>query len=176
MTVRRRALRPAVRRAVLVLHIIAGVAVIGDVWGLTLMHLTALGAAPDAQRAAFRYTGAMVFGGGIPFSLLSLATGLVLWLFGAWGSRQLWLWIKLGAQLGILVTGGAFIAPILQRAPTEADPTGDHRQFLVLLAVQGTFLLVGTVLAVYKPRRLSRRRGGTGRPATAAVRPAPGSP
>jgi uncharacterized membrane protein len=163
----RRALRPAVRRAVLVAHIVAGVAVIGDVWGLALMHLTALGADADTQRAAFTYTGAMVFGGGIPFSLLSLATGLVLWIWGGWGARRWWLWVKLGAQLAILATGGAFIAPILQRAPTEADPAGDHRRFLVLLAVQGTLLLVATVLAVYKPgNRLSRRRAGT--PSTGA--------
>jgi hypothetical protein len=155
MAVRR--LRPGVRRAVLVAHIVAGVAVIGDVWGLALMHLTALGAGADAQRAAFRYTGTMVFGGGIPFSLLSLGTGLVLWLYGGWGARRWWLWVKLGAQLAILATGGAFIAPILRRGPVEADPAPDHRLFLVLLAVQGTLLLVATVLAVYKPGSRARR-------------------
>lgn len=155
-------LRPGVRRAVLVAHIVAGVAVLGDVWGLALMHLTALGADADAQRTAFRYTVAMVFGGGIPFSLLSLGTGLLLWAGGGWGARRWWLWVKLGAQLTILATGGLFIAPILQRGPVEGDPAPDHRLFLVLLAVQGTLLLAATVLAVYKPGRRSRRPRPTG--------------
>lgn len=142
-----------VRRLVLIIHIIAGVAVIGDVWGLTLMHLQALGSAsPAAGQASFQFTTLMVFAGGVPFSLLSLSTGLILVLLGKWGLRQAWILIKLCLQLGILATGALFIAPILQAAPRATDLSALHREFLVLMAVQTVMLLTATVLAVFKPR------------------------
>lgn len=148
------------RRVTLVVHIVAGVAVIGDVWGLALMHLNALASgSPAIGEAAFRFTTVMVFGGGIPFSVISLVTGLLLALGGGWGLRQAWILIKLAIQLSILATGGIFIGPLLQRAPHTAHLAGLHREFLVLLAVQTLLLLAATALAVGKPgSRRARRR------------------
>jgi uncharacterized membrane protein len=141
------------RRIVKVVHIISGVAVLGDVWGLALMHMEALssGSLP-IERASFRFTTLMVFAGGVPFSLISLGSGLILSLFGGWGLRQAWVLMKLLLQLGILATGALFIAPILKNAPKAATLTAYHERFLLLLVVQGTMLLVATVLAVFKPR------------------------
>ena len=141
------------RRTVKVVHIVSGVAVLGDVWGLALMHMEALGSGSlSVEKAAFRFTTLMVFAGGVPFSLISLGSGLVLALFGGWGLRQPWVVIKLLLQLGILATGALFIAPILRNAPEAATLTGSHQRFLLLLLMQGTMLLAATVLAAFKPR------------------------
>ncbi|GAA5028650.1 DUF2269 family protein [Actinopolymorpha pittospori] len=147
------------RRIVKIVHIVAGVAVLGDVWGLALMHLDALRSGSLAVgRTAFGFTTLMVFAGGVPFSLISLVSGLVLALFGGWGLRHGWVLAKLVLQLGILLTGGLFIAPVLRGAPSATDLTGSHRTFLVLLLVQGVMLLTATVLAVVKPGRRALRR------------------
>jgi uncharacterized membrane protein len=102
----------------------------------------------------------------VPFSLISLGTGLILAIYGGWGLRQVWVLIKLGLQLGILLTGALFIAPILENAPHATDLTGSHRRFLVLLLVQGVMLLTATVLAVFKPGGRGARRRPKPRPAT----------
>lgn len=150
------ALPPKTRRVIVVVHAIAGVAVIGDVWGLALMHWVALGSgSAEVSRTAFRFTTVMVFGGGIPLSFLSLLTGLALVVFGKWSLRQTWIWVKLVLQLGILATGALFIRPILLGVqPADLPPS--HRDFLVLMAVQGTSLIVATTLSIFKPG--SRRR------------------
>jgi uncharacterized membrane protein len=146
-------LSPRMRRVVKVVHIISGVAVLGDVWGLALMHMEALGSGSlSVEKASFRFTTLMVFAGGVPFSVISLGSGLILALFGGWGLRQPWVVTKLLLQLGILATGALFIAPILKNAPKAATLTGSHQRFLLLLLIQGTMLLVATVLAVFKPR------------------------
>lgn len=80
-------------------------------------------------------------------------SGLILAIFGGWGLRQAWVLIKLLLQLGILATGAVFIAPILKNASKAATLTGSHERFLLLLLVQGTMLLVATMVAVFKPRR-----------------------
>lgn len=47
------------------------------------MHWVPLSAgSADVSRTAFRFTTVMVFGGGIPLSVLSLLSGLALVLFG----------------------------------------------------------------------------------------------
>ena len=151
-----------VRRIIKVVHIISGVAVLGDVWGLALMHIEALGSGSlTVEKASFRFTTLMVFAGGVPFSLISLGSGLILAVFGGWGLRQPWVLIKLLLQLGILATGALFIAPILMNAPKAATLTGSHQRFLLLLLMQGTMLLVATVLAVFKPgtRRAAKPPG-----------------
>lgn len=160
------ALQPKARRVVVVVHAIAGVAVIGDVWGLALMHWVALSSGtPETSRAAFRFTTVMVFGGGIPLSFLSLLSGLALVLFGKWSLRQTWIWVKLVLQLGILATGALFIRPlILGTQPADLAPS--HREFLVLMAVQATALIVATALSVFKPG--SRRRKAARAAAAAA--------
>lgn len=167
-------LSPRLRRIVKVVHIISGVAVIGDVWGLALMHMEALSSGSLAvERTSFRFTTLMVFAGGVPFSLLSLASGLILAIYGGWGLRQPWVLTKLLLQLGILATGGLFIGPILKNAPKAASLTGSHERFLLLLVVQGVILLVATVLAVFKPgarRRAARPSAGRGRLAEPAGR------
>lgn len=156
---RARRLSRRARRVTLVIHIVAGVAVIGDVWGLALMHMNALASgSPEIGKAAFRFTTVMVFGGAIPFSLISLVTGLLLAVGGGWGLRQAWIMIKLAIQLAILAIGGIFIAPILQRAPHAAHLASLHRQFLVLLAIQALPLLTATALAIGKPGSRQARR------------------
>ncbi|ETK36850.1 hypothetical protein MPTA5024_06565 [Microbispora sp. ATCC PTA-5024] len=159
-------LSPRTRRALTVVHIVAGVAVIGDVWGLALMHMaaSASGSLP-VGRAAFRFTSLMVSAGGVPLSLISLVTGLVLAILGGWGLRRPWVLLKLCIQLAIIATGALFIGPVLRQAPGAADLTQSHRTLVMLMAVQGSLLLVATVLAVYKP-------GGRRRPPRTAADPA----
>lgn len=110
------------------------------------------------SRAAFRFSSDMVFGGGVPFSLVSLITGLMLALFGRWGLRQVWILIKFALQLSILAIGALFIGPLLMSASHESDLRPGHQRFLILLAVQGVSLVVATTLAVFKPGSQYRRR------------------
>lgn len=146
------------RRLILVVHIIAGVAVIGDTWGLALIHLQALDSnSLSIGRTSFSFTSLMVFAGGVPLSLISLASGVVLVVLGRWGVRQVWILSKLCLQLAVLATGALFIAPILGAASRATDLDGLHRRFLVLMAVQGSMLTVATVLAVFKPGRRRHR-------------------
>lgn len=158
-------LSPRLRRILRVVHIISGVAVLGDVWGLALMHLAALSdGSLSVEKTAFRFTTLMVFAGGVPFSVISLVSGLVLAIWGGWGLRRPWVLTKLVLQLGILATGGVFIGPVLRSAPKAATLTGSHERFLLLLVVQGVMLLVATVLAVFKPgARTSRAARASGR-------------
>lgn len=76
-----RTMRPRARKTVLVIHIVASVALAGEVWGLVVLN-TAAALTGDAALAhsAYRLMPALVFAGGIPLSMTALVTGLVLGL------------------------------------------------------------------------------------------------
>ena len=101
------------RRAVLTLHIIASVGLLGDVAAIVAINLRAA-TTPDAQLAASAYELLRGFPVlfGIPLSLTSLATGLALGLSSKWGVLRYW-WVtaKLLLNVSVILVGAFVIGP-----------------------------------------------------------------
>ena len=145
-------LSPAARRAVLTVHIVASVGLLGDVAGF--FALAVRGATTDdPQLAASTWTlletFSVVFG--IPLSFLSLGSGLVLGVGTRWGVlRHRWVTVKLGIILSVILVGSFVLGPSLQ---AMQDGSGGRETTLLLGSgydVLALSLAVG--LSVYRPR------------------------
>jgi hypothetical protein len=151
-------LSPAVRRAVLTVHIIAGVGLLGDVAAVLAVNVRAA-TTGDAVLAAASYDLLAMFTVlfGIPLSLLSLATGVLLGLGTKWGVlRHAWVATKLVLLVGVILVGALVIGP-----GTEAMRTGDggaETRLIAGAAYDVAALTVATGLSVFKPRRRRARR------------------
>jgi hypothetical protein len=77
---------PTARRALLTVHIVAGVGLLGDVAAVLAVNIRTAGTA-DAQLAASSYDLLAMFTAlfGIPLSLIGLASGILLGLSSKWG-------------------------------------------------------------------------------------------
>jgi phosphate/sulfate permease len=149
-------LRPQVRRAVLTLHIVAGVGLLGDVAAILAINIRAA-TTPDPQLAASAYELLTMFPVlfGIPLSMTSLVTGLVLGLGSKWGVvRYRWVTVKLLLNVSVILVGALLIGPA-----TEAMVAGRDGSEAVLIGASVydvVALLLATGLSVFKPGR--RRR------------------
>jgi uncharacterized membrane protein len=153
-------LRPAARRALLTLHIIAGVGLLGDVAAVLAVNIRAA-TTDDPALAAASYELLAMFTVlfGIPLSLISLATGILLGLATPWGVlRHAWVTAKLALLIGVLLVGSFILGP-----GTEAMRRGDGGAEARLIA-GSTYdiaaLTLATGLSVFKPRRRRRPRQG----------------
>ena len=90
-------LSPRIRRSVLTLHIVASVGLLGDVAAVLAVNLRAAATAdPAFATAAYDLLGMFSLVFGIPLSLVSLATGVILGLGTKWGVlRHVWVAAKL---------------------------------------------------------------------------------
>ncbi|MGH2946145.1 MAG: DUF2269 family protein [Solirubrobacteraceae bacterium] len=153
-------LRPNVRRALLTVHIIAGVGLLGDVAAVLAVNIRAA-ATGDAALAAASYELLAMFTVlfGIPLSLLSLATGILLGFSSAWSVlRYGWVVAKLVLLLGVILVGTLVLGP-----GTEAMRTGEggaQARLIASSAYDVVALTLATALSVFKPRR---RRGVPGK-------------
>ena len=144
------------RRAVLTLHIVSGVGLLGDVAAILAINVRAA-TTEDPQLAAAAYELLTMFPVlfGIPLSLTSLATGLVLGLGSKWGVfRYRWVTAKLLLNLSVILVGAFLIGPT-----TAALADGRDASEGVLIAASAydvVALLLATGLSVFKPGR--RRR------------------
>ncbi|SDM41547.1 hypothetical protein SAMN05421869_14328 [Nonomuraea jiangxiensis] len=154
-------LRPRTRKTVLVIHVVASVALLGEVWGLVLLNTAAtLTNDPGLAHAAYRLMPVMVFGGGIPFSLIALTTGVVLGLVSQWGLfRYYWTAAKLVLLVAVICAGMFLFDPEGMAAATESAsgvpvPASDARQWgqVAVLGTQVAMLMTATVLSIFKPR------------------------
>ncbi|MEV6154155.1 hypothetical protein AB0L53_27785 [Nonomuraea sp. NPDC052129] len=152
-----RAIRPRVRKGVLVVHVIASVALLGEVWGLVVLNTVAtvtddLGLA----HAAYRLMPSLVFAGGIPLSLTALTTGITLGLTSHWGLvRHYWVLAKLVLLVSVICLGMFLFDPEGMAAATEgATRPVEGRQWgqVAVLGGQLVMLLTVTTLSVLKPR------------------------
>jgi hypothetical protein len=151
--VRRLALSPRVRRAVLVVHIVASVALLGDAASYGLIAVRA-SAADDPAFAAAAYDlladAGLVFG--IPLSFAALISGVVLGLGTKWGVlRHAWTTIKLGLLVSVILVGALVLGP-----GAEAAGEGDAGARVRLIAGSAWDVLalgVATGVSVFKPRR-----------------------
>jgi hypothetical protein len=164
-------LRPAVRRSLLTLHIVAGVGLLGSVAAVLAMNIRAATTA-DADLAAASYDLLAMFTVlfGIPLSLTSLATGILLGLGSAWGVlRYAWVATKLALQIGVILVGALVLGP-----GTDAMRNGEggaEARLIVGAAYDVTALLLATGLSVFKPRRRPKRTRQAGRPPNAMSLP-----
>ncbi|REE95801.1 hypothetical protein [Thermomonospora umbrina] len=158
-----RRLSPGARKSVLVVHVIASVALLGEVWGLVILNLAAaLTDEVPLAHSAYRLMSFLVFGGGIPLSMIALVTGIALGLGTHWGlARHWWVAAKLGLLVATVLVGMLAFTPEAMAAATEhgvrPDAGGRWRQ-VAAVSVQLLMLVTATALSVYKPKGRIRDR------------------
>jgi hypothetical protein len=144
-------------RAVLTVHIVASVGLLGDCAALLATSVRAA-TTDDPAIAATSYELMSMFSMlfGIPLSLASLATGLVLGFGTKWGVlRFAWVTAKLTLVLSVILVGALIIGPS-EAAMVEGD---GGRELVITLAAgyDVIALCTATGLSVYKPRRRTTR-------------------
>ncbi|WP_433337629.1 hypothetical protein [Spirillospora sp. CA-294931] len=154
-------LSPATRKTVTVVHVIASVALLGEVWGLVVLNLTAtLTDEPALAGAAYRLMERLVFGGGIPLSMLALCSGLLLALASPWGLvRHYWVFTKLILLIAVIGVG-MFVFDPASMAAGAADGTvssGSQWGQVAAVSTQALLLITATTLSIFKPRGRMRR-------------------
>ena len=146
-------LRPAARRSVLTLHIIAGVGLLGDVAAVLAINVRAA-TTGDATLAAASYDLLAMFTVlfGIPLSFIALGTGILLGLASPWGVvRHAWVATKLVLLVGVILVGALVLGP-----GTEAMRSGEggaQARLIAASAYDVVALTLATGLSVFKPRR-----------------------
>ncbi len=148
-------LAPSLRRAILCLHIVASVGLLGEVSGFLLVAIQAAGTEDPAFAAASYDLLAMfslVFG--IPLSMVALITGVILGRRSKWGLvRYPWVTIKLGLIASVIVVGAFVLGPTVDQL---RDGGGSETLIIAGAAWDVFALALATGLSVYKPGR--RRR------------------
>ncbi|MFB4263233.1 hypothetical protein [Nonomuraea sp. GTA35] len=148
---------PRIRKTLLVIHIVASVALVGEVWGLVALNTAAtLSKDLDLAHTAYRLMPTLVFAGGIPLSLTALATGITLGLGSHWGLiRHYWVAVKLVLLVAVICVGMFLFDPEGMAAATAgARQAVAARQWgqVAVLGTQIAMLLIATALSVFKPR------------------------
>ena len=152
-------LPPQVRKAVLTVHIIVSVGLLGDAAGFLALAIRAA-TTPDPEFADACYRVLQMFSivFGIPLSVASLLTGVVLGLGTRWGVfRYPWVTAKLVLIISVMAVGALVLGPAVQGV---LDGTRDAESALIAAAGYDVLALcVATGLSVFKPgRRMARRR------------------
>jgi hypothetical protein len=158
---RTRRLAPRTRKLLLIVHIAASVALLGTCASIVLTSLTAALSDDDTlAHSAYELLGNSRFLG-IPFTFLSLITGVLLAVLGRWGLfRYRWTAIKLLALLGVLLLGAVPQNLVLDPLIESATPTVEGTRWLVpvIAGAQIALLLLATSLSVIKPSTRIRPR------------------
>lgn len=158
-------MRPQVRKAALVAHVSTSVGWLGAVVVFLALAVTALRSRDDAVvRAGYVAMDAATRWALVPLAVASLVTGLVSSLGTTWGLvRHWWVIVKLALIAVATVVLLLQLAPIAALAAAAGGGTlageqvAQARLSLVVHAGGGLLVLLGTtVLAVYKPRGLTR--------------------
>jgi uncharacterized membrane protein len=150
---------PSVRRAVLTVHIIAAVGLLGDCAGVLAINVRAATTGdPGLAAASYELLDMFGFVFGIPLSMTALATGLALGLGTKWGVlRHLWVTAKLLLILSVILAGALIIGPA---TASMRDGHGGAETVLILASAYDVLALaLATGLSVFKPGR--RRRAPT---------------
>ncbi|MFC4118672.1 DUF2269 family protein [Nonomuraea zeae] len=161
-------MRPAIRKTVVVIHIVVSVALLGEVWGLVVLNTAAALTKDHAlAHAAYRLMPALVFAGGIPLSLSALITGCTLALTSHWRLfRHYWTAAKLVLLVIVICLGMFLFDPEGMAAATEGgDAVATTRQWgqVAVLGTQIVLLMTATALSVFKPRGKIRWLAGGSR-------------
>ncbi|MGH4008683.1 MAG: hypothetical protein ACRDTH_11115 [Pseudonocardiaceae bacterium] len=156
LTVPQLRLAPRTRKAILVVHVISSVAILGQVWVNAVLAMIAI-RMPDMARAAYSFMQGLVYASAAPLSVLALVSGLALGLGTKWGVlRFRWVTAKLGLLLITVLIGITIQGPLLEQllaAPTSTAQLAN----LAATAMQFVLLAVATWLSVFKPGGRIRR-------------------
>ena len=146
------------RRALLTGHIVAGVGLLGAVASVLAINIRAA-TTTDAALAASSYDllAMLTLAFGIPLSVASLISGVLLGMETPWGVlRYAWVITKLMLVIGVILVGALVLGP-----GTEAMRRGDggaEARLIAGAAYDVAALTVATGLSVFKPRRSRRPR------------------
>ncbi|MPZ74871.1 MAG: hypothetical protein GEU74_16945 [Nitriliruptorales bacterium] len=144
------------RRALLTVHIIVSVALLGDSAGFLAVAIRSANADTTAAAVGWDTLNmfSMVFG--IPLSATALLSGVALGLGTKWGVfRYPWVTTKLLLIASVMVAGTVVIGPGLEQAQRGAAI--GEAQLIAGAAYDVVALSVATALSVYKPGKPSRR-------------------
>lgn len=156
-------MRPRARKLALTAHIGASVGWFGAV--LTFLGLAVVGVTADDDqlvRGAYLVAEPVVWFVIVPFAVGSLVTGLISSLGSAWGLfRHHWVLFKLVLNVFATLVLLIYTQTVGHLADIAGDPTADLgplRSPTFLLHSSGALVLlaVALVLAVYKPRGVTR--------------------
>ncbi|MFJ9443639.1 DUF2269 domain-containing protein [Kitasatospora sp. NPDC101235] len=185
-----RRLRPAVRKPLVALHVVASVSWLALMLCLLTLGVTALTTGDaDRLRTAYRAMGLLGDALILPLSLLTFLSGVALGLGTSWGLfRYYWVSTKFWLTLGAMTASVLALTDRLHDAVRVADahPTGPitvadlgfvRYNTVIVPAVALTLYLFNVVLSVYKPwgrrkaKTTDRRKAEAvgGRKADAAV-------
>ena len=155
-----RTLSPRTRRALLTLHIVAGVGLLGDCAGFLAIALRGATTGDAAlANSSWELLQMFSFAFGVPLSFASLLTGISLGLGSNWGVlRYPWVTTKLLAILSVIVVGAAVLGPGVE-ALRDGD-SGAQARVIMGAAYDVVALTLATALSVYKPGRRRRPRAG----------------
>ena len=157
-------MRPGLRKVLLTTHVVASVGWLGTIVAFLALAVIGL-TSDDAQlvRGVYLASEPLALFAVVPLALASLLTGLVQSLGTTWGLfRHYWVIVKLG------ITVFAFLILLLytqtvQHVAGVAEAAGADLEamrspsFVLHSGVGIVLLLIATVLAIYKPRGLTRR-------------------
>ncbi|WP_019586705.1 hypothetical protein [Deinococcus apachensis] len=155
-------LAPGVCRALLVLHLVAGVGWMGvDIALLVLLHHARTTSDPVAALGGYASVGLIVPAAVPPLGLGVLVTGLGLGWGTPWGLTRHW-WVLVKLVLALVMTALVFflLLPLVGRLPpltsAEAQPARDGLGRLPVLlmfppAVSFLLLALAAVLSVFRP-------------------------
>ena len=140
----------------LTLHIVAGVGLLGDVAAILAINVRAATTSdPQLTAAAYELLTMFPVLFGIPLSMTSLATGLVLGLGSKWGVlRYRWVTAKLLLNVSVILVGALIIGPTTAAMVEGRDAS--EAMLIGASAYDVAALLLATGLSVFKPGR--RRR------------------
>jgi uncharacterized membrane protein len=154
-----------VRRAVVTAHIIASVGLLGDSAGFLAVAIRGASTGdPALAHASYDLLAMFSAVFGIPLSVITLLTGILLGVSSKWGVvRHGWVAVKLGLVVSVMAVGALVIGPALE---TMRNGGGGRETVLILAAAYDVLALsLATGLSVYKPR--GRRRASRRRPVAA---------
>jgi uncharacterized membrane protein len=155
------------RRAVLTAHIIASVGLLGDSAGYLAVAIRAANTSdPELADASYELLNMFSVVFGIPLSVITLLTGVLLGVSRKWGVvRHGWVAAKLALVVSVMAVGALVIGPASE---AMRHGGGGRENVLILAAAYDVLALsLATGLSVYKPG--GRRRGrGARRRAVAA--------
>jgi hypothetical protein len=144
---------------VLVAHIAASVAILGDSAAFLAITLRARSASPADADASYEILGMLSLTFGIPLSFVALITGVVLGLGTRWGVfRYPWVIAKLALLVSVMLVGGFVLGPAENAA---LDGTGGTGMLIAGATWDIVALLAAISLSVFKPGHALRERHRT---------------
>lgn len=149
-------LSPTTRRWVLTVHITAGVGLLGEVAGFLAVAIRGSAADPEFAHTCWQLLQMFAFAFGIPLSLGTLASGLVLARSTKWGVfRHWWVTLKFALIVSVILVGALVHGPGIEAL---IDGGGSETRTIAFAAYQVAALATATGLSVFKPGGRLRRR------------------